>query len=421
MCAPQGLYPQSVAFRVYCDPPGGRVGSGGGTLVALMALLREEAPELAAASDADTLSRGVAAFFSSRRVLLLHAGGESRRLPCYVPEGKLFAPLALPSASAFTPVVLDVLLSLYFRYPWSEGELILASGDVIVDFDTATLPAGFARGDLCGFGKPTSLQQGCRHGVFVFGEADGPGGPGGPTSPVTGFLQKASPETLRLQALLPAGAGGLAEACAVDTGIFSMSPGFVAALLGWAAAPVAAPMPLTKGGEGGEGGVAASPLEATEAGRLYFDFYLEVPSATPPYHATHPRHAATPFTAPHTLDQVASAMLPAPLTDYLEAMARGASCLPPPLLESLHGALRHLERALRRPGQARRCGRPLHGARPARGDGVRRAPPHRGASVRAGALATAGGTHCARSERPALSGPARPLHARRSCCTPCTM
>tara|TARA_B100000795_G_scaffold45032_1_gene29567 strand:+ start:90 stop:1106 length:1017 start_codon:yes stop_codon:yes gene_type:complete len=36
-------------------------------------------------------------------------------------------------------------------------------------------------------------------------------------------------------------------------------------------------------------------------------------------------------------------MLPAPLADYLEAMAGGASCLPPPLLESLHAALRHLE------------------------------------------------------------------------------
>ena len=320
LCVAQGLYPQSVAFRVYCDPPGGRVGSGGGTLVALMALLREEAPEVAAASDAETLSHGAAAFFSSRRVLLLHAGGESRRLPCYVPEGKLFAPLALPSASAFTPVVLDVLLSLYFRYPWAEGELILASGDVIVDFDTATLPDGFARGDLCGFGKPTSLQQGCRHGVFVFGEADGVGGAGGVTRPVAGFLQKAPPETLRLQALLPAGAGGLAEACAVDTGIFSMSPRFVGALLGWAAAPiatptqaptqapiatpvaaaVATPMGVTAGGEGGE---AASALEATEAGGLYFDFYLEVPRAAQPYHATPPyaappRHAAHPHHAP---------------------------------------------------------------------------------------------------------------------------
>ena len=283
-----------------------------------MALLREEAPEVAAASDAETLSHGAAAFFSSRRVLLLHAGGESRRLPCYVPEGKLFAPLALPSASAFTPVVLDVLLSLYFRYPWAEGELILASGDVIVDFDTATLPDGFARGDLCGFGKPTSLQQGCRHGVFVFGEADGEGGAGGVTRPVAGFLQKAPPETLRAQALLPAGAGGLAEACAVDTGIFSMSPRFVGALLGWAAAPtttaatqaptqaavaaaVATPVGVTAGGEGGE---AASALEATEAGGLYFDFYLEVaratpchatpPCAAPPRRAARPHHGASP-------------------------------------------------------------------------------------------------------------------------------
>ena len=291
-----------------------------------MALLREEAPEVAAASDAETLSHGAAAFFSSRRVLLLHAGGESRRLPCYVPEGKLFAPLALPSASAFTPVVLDVLLSLYFRYPWAEGELILASGDVIVDFDTATLPDGFARGDLCGFGKPTSLQQGCRHGVFVFGEADGEGGAEGVTRPVAGFLQKAPPETLRAQALLPAGAGGLAEACAVDTGIFSMSPRFVGALLGWAAAPttttatqaatqadvaaaVATPVGVTAGGEGGE---AASVLEATEAGGLYFDFYLEVARATPPCHATPPcaappRRAARPHhpaSPPHVITHV---------------------------------------------------------------------------------------------------------------------
>ena len=37
-----GLYPARVAFRFYSDPPGGRVGSGGGTLLALLALLRDE-------------------------------------------------------------------------------------------------------------------------------------------------------------------------------------------------------------------------------------------------------------------------------------------------------------------------------------------------------------------------------------------
>ena len=215
---------------------------------------------MASVADADAFFAGVCNFFASRRVLLLHAGGESRRLPCYVPEGKLFAPLALSSAHAFTPVVLDVLLSLYWGYPWAAGELILASGDVIVDFDTATLPAGFARGDLCGFGKPTSLQQGGRHGVFAFDDS----AEGGATRRVAGFLQKASVEKLRAEALLPAGMGGAAEACAVDTGIFSMSPRFVATLLGWTTAAPAA-------------GSATSVLSATEARGASVPRFLPLP------------------------------------------------------------------------------------------------------------------------------------------------
>lgn len=111
-----GDYPRSIAFRFYCDPPGGRVGSGGGTLLALAALLEEEAPS-GDAADAAT----AAAFFGSKRTLLVHAGGESRRLPCYVPEGKLFAPLLLQGGgSGAPPTVLDFLLTLYSGYPWCE-------------------------------------------------------------------------------------------------------------------------------------------------------------------------------------------------------------------------------------------------------------------------------------------------------------
>ena len=265
-----------------------------------MALLRDEAPEVAAAADAESLARGAAEFFSSRRVLLLHAGGESRRLPCYVPEGKLFAPLALPSGSALAPVVLDVLLSLYFRYPWAEGELILASGDVIVDFDTSTLPVGFTRGDLCGFGKPTGLQQGSRHGVFGFAAAGGDDGE--VTRSVAEFLQKASVETLREKALLPAAAvSGGGEACAVDTGIFSMSPSFVSTLLGWAAATPC--------------GDHASVLAAADKGALYCDFYLEV----------------------------VSALLPQPAEAFVRSMAAGGTKVEAAQLERLHAALQPLQ------------------------------------------------------------------------------
>ena len=87
-----GLYPRELSFEVVADPPGGRVGTGGGTLWALARLLERRRP-------ADP-----AAFLETERILLVHAGGESRRLPTYAPEGKLFAPLPLPSSALLPPV-----------------------------------------------------------------------------------------------------------------------------------------------------------------------------------------------------------------------------------------------------------------------------------------------------------------------------
>jgi len=73
-----------LKFIVVHDPPAGRVGSGGGTLHALSQL-----PD-------------------DRSTLLIHAGGESRRLPAWAPEGKLFAPVPVPSSTVQPPVLLDI-------------------------------------------------------------------------------------------------------------------------------------------------------------------------------------------------------------------------------------------------------------------------------------------------------------------------
>ena len=100
-----GLYPRELAFEVVADPPGGRVGTGGSTLWALDRLVRERA-------DGDPEG-----FLARQRILLIHAGGESRRLPCYAPEGKLFAPLPLPSSALLPPVVLDAQLGPLLRVP----------------------------------------------------------------------------------------------------------------------------------------------------------------------------------------------------------------------------------------------------------------------------------------------------------------
>ena len=59
-------------------------------------------------------------------------GGESRRLPCYAPEGKLFSPLPIASSALLPPVVLDVQLGLFFKYPWRRGRdrgLVRGRGD----------------------------------------------------------------------------------------------------------------------------------------------------------------------------------------------------------------------------------------------------------------------------------------------------
>jgi galactokinase/mevalonate kinase-like predicted kinase len=223
-----------VAFRVYADPPG-RAGSGGGTLWALERLLREEG-----AADAR-------AFFGAHRVLVVHAGGESRRLPCFAPEGKLFCPLPVESSSILPPVALDLQLALYFKFPWRRGEVLIASGDVILDFDVAAVPE--ERGDLCGFAKAASPDQGARHGVFRLDRR---------RERVLDYLQKQPAERLRSDALLE----GTAD-CALDVGLVALSPMAAAAFVEFGRQPSA-------------GGTVRDDIAA---GRLRFELYLEVLTA----------------------------------------------------------------------------------------------------------------------------------------------
>ncbi|MFP4443149.1 MAG: L-fucokinase [Spirochaetia bacterium] len=180
------LYPAQIEFRVLSDPKCGRVGSGGGTFHALSQI--EEA--------------------GKKKVLMIHAGGESRRLPCFVPEGKLFAPAPSPSSSIISPVMLDLILSLYIKYPWNRGELVIITGDVVIDFSTDSIPPD--REDVCGFAAPASFEQGSRHGVFRFDRS---------RERVIDFYQKAEEAVLRKNTALEG-----TDSCPLDIGIISMSP-----------------------------------------------------------------------------------------------------------------------------------------------------------------------------------------------------
>lgn len=228
-----GLYPREIAFHVYPDPPG-RVGSGAGTLWALHRLYTD----LGISPGRDLNS------VEAPSVLVLHAAGESRRLPVFAPEGKLFAPIPSPSSSVVQPVVLDLQLSLYLRFPWEPGMAVVGSGDVIIDFDTQSLAPLTA--PITGFAAPAPLEQGSRHGVFAF-DPD--------FRRVVGYHQKQPVSVLRESARMEG-----TQHCALDIGIVAMRADYQQALFSLAG--------RTDGG-------GRTLLERVEQGEARFGLYLE--------------------------------------------------------------------------------------------------------------------------------------------------
>ena len=248
----RGLYPREIAFRVFADPPAGRAGSGGGTMWALLCLLKEEGIDLLGGRAvgpraAAELIAEADVHLAGRRILMIHAGGESRRLPAYVPEGKIFAPVPAPSSSLTAPVVLDVELALFLKYPWRNGELLVTSGDALVDFATDLLYLPEA--PMCGFAAPASFEVGSRHGVFAFDPTSGD---------VRDYHQKASVQLLSRSARIEG-----TESCGVDLGLVSLRGPALRALLSSAARPL-------------PGGSIA---ERVGRGLLPVDLYLELLTA----------------------------------------------------------------------------------------------------------------------------------------------
>ena len=67
------------------DPIGKKLGSGGGTTWLLQQACREDA-KAGGNTDFDQ-------WLASDKRLILHAGGQSRRLPAYAPSGKILTPI----------------------------------------------------------------------------------------------------------------------------------------------------------------------------------------------------------------------------------------------------------------------------------------------------------------------------------------
>ncbi len=113
----------------YCtsDPVGARLGSGGGTNWLMQSCHQSECPGV---SFEQWLSR--------EKRILLHAGGQSRRLPAYAPSGKVLTPIPVfrwERGQRIGQNLLQLQLPLYQRIMNAAPEgmnTLIASGDVYI-------------------------------------------------------------------------------------------------------------------------------------------------------------------------------------------------------------------------------------------------------------------------------------------------
>ncbi|MCX6997611.1 MAG: bifunctional fucokinase/fucose-1-phosphate guanylyltransferase [Kiritimatiellaeota bacterium] len=202
----------AAAFAA-CDPEGVKLGSGGGTAHLLAAAWRARAPQV---SFDDWLGRSLK--------VVVHGGGESRRLPGYAASGKLFLPVPVyrwalgqrPDQNLFD--LQRPLLDGLAARAAADSRVMIVSGDALLRSgrDLPTLPAA----DVVAIGLGTKPEEARHFGVFFCPHR-------APNQPAF-FLQKPDPDRIR----------ELAEQYLyfIDTGVWLLSGRAVRALLsqcGW--------------------------------------------------------------------------------------------------------------------------------------------------------------------------------------------
>lgn len=195
-----GLLPASTKYVVLSDPDGKRVGSGGATLNVIRYIAEAE-------GNCD---------FSKLRILVIHSGGDSKRVPQYSAIGKLFSPVPhmLPNGVAST--LFDEFMFGMSGVPGRiKNGMLLLSGDVLLLLNS--LQIDFSGKGAAAISFKEDVNTGKNHGVFLMGE-DGN---------VARFLHKQTVETLT-----ECGAVNKNNCVDIDTGAVIFSAEMLEALLG---------------------------------------------------------------------------------------------------------------------------------------------------------------------------------------------
>lgn len=142
------------------DPVGARLGSGGGTTWLLEAARQSEQPVLSASE-----------WLAREQRILLHAGGQGRRLPGYAPSGKILTPIPVfrwARGQKLSQNLLSLQLPLYneiMRKAPDSLHTLIASGDVYIRNSEPL--QDIPEADVVCYGLWVDPVLATNHGVFV--------------------------------------------------------------------------------------------------------------------------------------------------------------------------------------------------------------------------------------------------------------
>lgn len=149
---------------VVSDPEGKRIGSGGSTIISLLEVLNREIRSGGSDKTDPVIWKKT---LEDLRILIIHAGGDSRRLPPYGSCGKIFIPVPGKSDSFLPMTLFDRLVPIYKALPpgqGNKGQVVVTTGDVLLDFNPAEVKYSYK--GITGLGYYSEPEEAKNHGVF---------------------------------------------------------------------------------------------------------------------------------------------------------------------------------------------------------------------------------------------------------------
>jgi len=146
-----GLLPTNTHFAIVPDYRDLRTGSGGATFNVLRYI-----NEITGDEDC----------FSKLRILTIHSGGESVRIPQYSVCGKLFAPVQRELGKGISATLFDEIFNSVITLPARcPAGMLTLSGDILLVFDPREV--NLKDCDAAAISARENIDKGANHGVFV--------------------------------------------------------------------------------------------------------------------------------------------------------------------------------------------------------------------------------------------------------------